>query len=112
MREGGSFTEKLSTSYAGIDVKVTMGGVDVTSSCYKNRTINIENVTGDIVITAKGTQTPDTTIPETTVPETTVSETTAPDTTAAASGGCGSSVALAVIPALAVCALTVKRKKK
>ncbi len=118
VREGGSFTEKLSTSYAGIDVKVTMGGVDVTSSCYKNRTINIENVTGDIVITAKGTQTPDTTIPETTVPETTVPETTvsditAPDTTAAASGGCGSAVALAIIPSLvAACALTVKRKKK
>jgi lysophospholipase L1-like esterase len=118
VREGGSFSEKLSTSYAGIAVKITMGGVDVTTSCYKNRTILIENVTGDIVISATGTQTPDTTAPETTVPETTVPdtsapETTAPETTAAASGGCGSAVALAIIPSLvAACALTVKRKKK
>jgi hypothetical protein len=122
VREGGSFTENLTTSYAGIDVKITMGGVDITSSCYKDRTINIKNVTGDIVITATGTDTPETTVPETTVPETTVPETTVPkttvsettvsETTAPQSGGCGSAIALAIIPALAACALTVKRKKK
>ena len=52
-------------------------------------------------------------LPETTVPETTVPETTVPDTTAATDGGCGSAVALSIIPSLAAaCALTVKRKKK
>lgn len=114
VREGGSFTEKLSSSYAGISVKVTMGGVDVTSSCYRERTVHIENVTGDIVITATGTDTPDTTVPETTapVPETTTPETTVPQTTAATDGGCGSATALAIIPALAVCAFSLKRKKK
>ena len=32
-------------------IKITMGGVDITSSAYSNGIINIENVTGDIVIT-------------------------------------------------------------
>lgn len=32
-------------------VKITMGGVDITSSAYSNGIINIENVTGDIVVT-------------------------------------------------------------
>lgn len=32
-------------------VKITMGGVDITSSSYSNGIINIENVTGDIVVT-------------------------------------------------------------
>jgi hypothetical protein len=34
------------------DVTVIMGGVDITSSSYNNGTINISNVTGDIIITA------------------------------------------------------------
>jgi len=42
-----------STTEYGLDtVKVTMGGVDITSSVYNNGIITIENVTGDIVITA------------------------------------------------------------
>ncbi len=60
--------------------------------------------------TVPDTTVPETTVPETTVPDTTVPETTVPDTTAAASGGCGSAVALAIIPALAV-ALSLKRKR-
>ncbi len=125
VREGGSFTETLSASTEGIEVTITMGGTDITASCYKNRTINIENVTGDIVITAKGTNTPDTTVADTTAPDTTVPDTTVPDTTvadttdttvadttAAQNSGCGSAVAFALIPALAVAgALAVKRKK-
>jgi lysophospholipase L1-like esterase len=118
VRRGEKFTEKLTSSQEYIDVKITMGGVDITSSCYKDGTVLIENVTGDITITATGMKLSDTTVPETTVPEpettvpeTTVPETTAPETTAAQEGGCGSAVVLALIPALAVCALTVKRKK-
>lgn len=33
-------------------VTVTMGGVDITSSCYLNGVINIPSVTGDVIITA------------------------------------------------------------
>jgi glycerophosphoryl diester phosphodiesterase len=39
-------------------VKITMGGVDITSSAYSNGIINIENVTGDIVITVVGVVVP------------------------------------------------------
>lgn len=38
-------------------VTVTMGGVDITSSAYKNGVINIAHVTGDVVITARATET-------------------------------------------------------
>lgn len=36
-------------------VTVTMGGVDITSTSYKNRKIFIDSVTGDINIILKGT---------------------------------------------------------
>ena len=36
----------------GATVSVKMGGVDITSSAYKNGAITIESVTGDVVITA------------------------------------------------------------
>lgn len=39
-------------------VTVTMGGVDVTSTAYSNNVINIENVAGDIVITATSKEIP------------------------------------------------------
>lgn len=42
-----------STGYQSVaDVSVTMGGVNITSTCYSNGTISIPRVTGDITITA------------------------------------------------------------
>lgn len=41
----------IETGYNLDSVTVTMGGVDITSSCYSNGNISIEHVTGDIVIT-------------------------------------------------------------
>lgn len=40
------------TGYILSSVVITMGNVDITSSCYNNGAINIANVTGNIVITA------------------------------------------------------------
>ena len=58
IEEGSSYSATLSPSsgYEMATVTVTMGGVDVTSSVYSNRNINITNVTGDIVITATATE--------------------------------------------------------
>ncbi len=39
-------------NYTFTSVVVTMGGVDITSSCYSNGSINIATVTSDIVVTA------------------------------------------------------------
>lgn len=52
--EGSSLTDDLITNdgYELTSVKVTMGGVDITSQCYSSDIISIGNVTGDIVITA------------------------------------------------------------
>lgn len=53
--EGASYITFITSTIAdgGIQsVKVTMGGVDITSSCYLNGIISIPSVTGDIVITA------------------------------------------------------------
>ena len=53
--EGGSYTTTINPTDAdGVltSVKVTMGGVDITSSCYSNGTISIAEVTGNISITA------------------------------------------------------------
>lgn len=75
--------------YGSTDVKVTMGGVDITSECYKNCEINIPVVTGNIEITARYSQTErsfdnyrwevfdkgdDNTEPETTLPESNTEE--------------------------------------
>ena len=56
--EGNSFTTTLTKSnanWAWESVKVTMGGVDITSTAYNSSTgvVNITKVTGNIVITAK-----------------------------------------------------------
>lgn len=53
--ENGNYTATLSPSgeeYAIDAVTVTMGGVDITATAYKDGVITIETVTGDIVITA------------------------------------------------------------
>lgn len=47
-----SNTITANEGYKISNVIVTMGGTDITSSCYSNGTINIEKVTGDIVINA------------------------------------------------------------
>ena len=41
----------VETGYKLDSITVTMGGADITSSCYSNGNISIEHVTGDIVIT-------------------------------------------------------------
>ncbi len=48
---GKAFTESISGN--DLEVTVTMGGQNITASCYQNGEINIPVVTGDIVITAK-----------------------------------------------------------
>ena len=61
--EGSSYEAKLSvsTGYSVGNVSITMGGVDITSTCYNNKTINISSVTGDIVIAAEAVESPGTT---------------------------------------------------
>lgn len=53
VEEGELFGNSIvvNSGYALDTVKVTMGGIDVTSSVYSNGVISIGNVTGDIVIT-------------------------------------------------------------
>lgn len=60
IEEGSSYTATLSvaSNCEMGTVKVTMGGVDVTSSVYSNGVITISEVTGDIVITANATAKP------------------------------------------------------
>lgn len=45
------------SGYTLSSVVVTMGGVNITSSAYSNGIINIAHVTGDVVITARATET-------------------------------------------------------
>ena len=61
--EGSSYEAKLSvsTGYNIGNVSITMGGVDITSTCYNNKTITISSVTGNIVITAEAVESPGTT---------------------------------------------------
>ena len=58
--EGSSYEAKLSvsTGYNIGNVSITMGGVDITSTCYNNKTITISSVTGNIVITAEAVESP------------------------------------------------------
>ena len=59
--EGGSFTAKLAPTgtYNGLNVIVTMGGKDVTAECCsKDGAVFIEEVTGDILVTAWGKNVP------------------------------------------------------
>ena len=53
--KGGIYSATISpnTNCVLSTVKVTMGGTDITSSAVSGGTINISNVTGNIVITAK-----------------------------------------------------------
>lgn len=61
--EGSSYEAKLSvsTGYNIGNVNITMGGVDITSTCYNNKTITISSVTGNIVITAEAVESTGTT---------------------------------------------------
>lgn len=54
---GSSYTANITAQdgYELDSVVVTMGGTDITSSVYSDGTINISNVTGNIVITAVAT---------------------------------------------------------
>lgn len=54
INENSSYTATISANsgYTLSSVTVTMGGADITSSCYSEGTINISTVTGNIVITA------------------------------------------------------------
>lgn len=58
--QGGAFSTTLTaqSGYELGDIKVTMGGVDVTATALSGSTISISNVTGDIVITATATLIP------------------------------------------------------
>ena len=50
---GEAFTAELTSApgFEKLNVKITMGGKDVTSSCYANGKITVSSVTGDVVIT-------------------------------------------------------------
>lgn len=60
--EGGNHTETITASIGytmeGATVMVTMNGVNVTSSVYSNGTINLTNITGNIVITVSAVEVP------------------------------------------------------
>lgn len=49
---GSAYSGTLTADSGDMNVRVVMGGVDITSSAYADGTINIPSVTGDIVITA------------------------------------------------------------
>ena len=55
IEENSSYSASISANegYRLKTVTVTMGGIDITSDCYSNGTINIASVTGDIVITVE-----------------------------------------------------------
>ena len=57
--EGNSYVATLTANsgYTLDSVTVTMSGADITSSCYSDGSINITNVTGNIIITASATAT-------------------------------------------------------
>ena len=56
--ENSSYVAIISANegYTLDNVVITMGGTDITNSVYSNGTINIQNVTGNITITASATQ--------------------------------------------------------
>ena len=58
VNRGDGYTATL-TPYSGYvfsDVEIQMGGVDITATVYSNGTINIPNVTGNIIIYAAATK--------------------------------------------------------
>ena len=76
VNENTSYIAKITanTGYELNSVTVTMGGTDITSSCYSNGNINITNVTGNIVITATTNKVTTTTTVETSSVATLVEE--------------------------------------
>lgn len=60
VNEGSSYTTTLTlaSGYENMQVTVTMGGVDITSSALSNNVVTIASVTGNVVITATATQIP------------------------------------------------------
>lgn len=56
--ENTNYTANITANkgYKLSSVTVTMGGKDITSSCYSNGVINITNVTGNVVITANASE--------------------------------------------------------
>ncbi len=62
--ENSSYVAIISANegYTLDNVVITMGGTDITNSVYSNGTINIQNVTGNITITASATQTSTSTV--------------------------------------------------
>lgn len=57
--DGSSYSGSLTANsgYTLENVTITMGGSDITSSCYSDGTINIPTVNGDIIITATAVET-------------------------------------------------------
>ena len=57
VNSGNSYTATLTptSGYVFTDVEIQMGGVDITATVYSDGTINIPNVTGNIVIYATAT---------------------------------------------------------
>lgn len=60
VNEGSSYTTTLTlaSGYENMQVTVTMGGVDITSSALSNNVVTIASVSGNVVITATATQIP------------------------------------------------------
>ena len=55
--KGASYTSNITANsgYELMNISITMGGTNITSSAFSGGAINISNVTGDIVITAQAT---------------------------------------------------------
>ena len=66
--KGASYTSNITANsgYELMNISITMGGTNITSSAFSGGKINISNVTGDIVITAQATASSSTTDPEAT----------------------------------------------
>lgn len=58
VEDGGSYVANITADngYELSTVTITMGGVDITNTCYADGVINIASVTGDVVITAVCTE--------------------------------------------------------
>ena len=56
--KGSSYTANISANhgYELMNISITMGGTNITSSAFSGGVINISNVTGDIVIIAQATE--------------------------------------------------------
>ena len=65
VNKGSSYTSNITANsgYELMNISITMGGTNITSSAFSGGKINISNVTGDIVITAQATASSGTTDP-------------------------------------------------